>query len=138
MNIWLELLFVLVRGALLSLGTLMVQHGWISEQTAMHFSGPAAIWLTAGVFVIATTLGHSAWSKVKATAAARIALMFPAGSPAALVIEAMKDVTKKSLWALARDLTKDDTDEDRQKLEKATEAVKGVLLEHGFSDSAKP
>lgn len=128
MNVWAELLFVLIRAALISLGTLMAHHGWISEQTAAHFGGPAAVWLSAGLFVIAAAIGQSAWSKIRTAAAARLALLFPAGTPAACVVSAMREVTRSALWALASGVT----DKDREQLRNASAAVKRVLARHGF------
>jgi hypothetical protein len=131
MNVWAELVFVLVRATLISLGTLMAQHGWISETTAAHFSGPAAVWLSAGLFVIAAAIGQSAWSKIRTAAAARIALMFPAGTPAACVVSAMREVTRGALWSLASGVT----EEDRQHLRDAAAAVRRVLLRHGYAQA---
>lgn len=132
MNLYAELLFVLIRATLISLGTLMAQHGWISEQTAAHFSGPAAVWLTAGLFVIAAAVGQSAWSKIRTAAAARLALLFPSGTPAALVVSALRDVTRSALWALASGVT----EKDREQLRSACETVERVLVRHGYEDKA--
>ena len=127
MNLWIELLFVLIRATLISLGTLMAHHGWISEQTAAHFGGPAAIWLTAGLFVIAAAVGQSAWSKIRTAAAARLALLFPAGTPAAYVVSALREITRSALWALASGVA----EKDREELKNACDAVKRVLVRHG-------
>jgi len=128
MNVWAELLFVLVRATLISLGTLMAHHGWISESAAAHFGGPAAIWVTAGLAVIAAAVGQSAWSKIRTAAAARIALMFPAGTPAACVVSAMREITRGALWSLASGIT----EKDRQQLRDASAAVRRVLVRHGY------
>ena len=133
MNLWLELLFVLVRAALISLGTLMVQRGWIAEETAQQFADPAAAWLAAGLFVIGVALGQSAWSKIKTAAAARLALMFPAGSPWHFVASAMREITKAALWRLARG-TRGRRAEDNEHLYDAATAVRHVLVEHGYRD----
>ncbi|MCU1347673.1 MAG: hypothetical protein JWO56_703 [Acidobacteria bacterium] len=133
MNLWAELLFVLVRAVLISLGTLMAHHGWISETTATHVSGPAAAWLSAGLFVIAAAVGQSAWSKIRTAAAARLALMFPAGTPAACVIAAMREVTRSALWSLASGVT----DAERKQLRDAADAVRRVLVRHGYEPPAE-
>ena len=130
MNLWLELLFVAVRAGLVSLGTLMVHRGWIAEETATQFTEPAAAWIATGLFVIGVAIGQSAWSKVKTAAAARLALMFPAGSPWLFVMSAMREVTTNVLWKLARGKRGPDNDH----LYDATKAVRHVLVEHGYRD----
>jgi hypothetical protein len=128
-NIWVEFVFVLVRAGLVALGTLLVQHGWISQTTADNLTGPAAVWITAGAFVIFAALGQSVWSKIKAAAAARLALMFPAGSSSEEVRTAMTQLTRRSLWFLAKHLASKATDADRRELESAFNAVRKVVVD---------
>ena len=133
MNLWLELLFVIVRAVLVSLGTLMVHRGWIAEETAQQFAEPAAAWIAAGLFVIGVALGQSVWSKVRTAAAARLALMFPAGSPWHFVLSAMREITRSALWRIARGARGRRT-EDNEHLYDAATAVRHVLVEHGYHD----
>lgn len=134
MNIWIEFIFVIVRAGLVSLGTLMVQHGWISEQTAAHFSGPAAIWISAGLFIVGLSVGHSAWNKIKAAAIARIALMFPSSSPPAFVVAALQNFTKSALWYFATTFSATTSPEDKAKLQSAVQAIKKVLADNGLGE----
>lgn len=133
MNLWLELLFVAVRAALVSLGTLMVHRGWIAEDMAKQLTEPAAAWIATGLFVIGVAVGQSAWSKVKIAAAAKIALMFPAGSPWHFVGSAMGEITRTALWRLARG-ARGRRAEENEHLHDAATAVRHVLVEHGYRD----
>lgn len=115
----------------------MVNRGWIDQATADTYVGPASIWITAGLFLISITLGHSVWSKVKTAAAARLALMFPSNSPAWFVLSALRQVTVKSWWYFAKELARQTSEADRKKLDEAIAAVKKTLEDHGFGEPPK-
>jgi hypothetical protein len=111
-NIYVELAFVIIRAGLIALGTLFVQHGWISQEAANHLTGPAAVWITAGASVLFLAIGQSIWSKIVKFAYAKVALLMPSGTEGVLVRLALKQLSKAAKWGLARELHKrvDDSD----------------------------
>jgi hypothetical protein len=137
-NIYVEFFFVLVRAGLIALGTLFVQHGWITQPTADHFTGPAAVWITAGVSVLFFAIGQSAWSKVKAFALAKLSLLMPAGTEGVLARVALRQLSKAAQWGLARELNKRVDETDTSKIDAAMKTVKSVLEENGFTESKVP
>ena len=118
MNIWTEIVFALIRCASIITGTFLVIRGPVF----------------AGAVLIAAALLHSVWSKIYVAAAARLALMFPSGSPAWFVISAMKQVTVSSWWFFAKDLARQTSDGERHRHEQAIEAVRTTLAAHGFGE----
>lgn len=131
MNIWLRLVFVAVRAGLIAFGTLMVQRGWIDQATADTYTGDAAIWISSGLFVIVSVVGASAWEKIKHAAMTRLALMFPSGTSAGTIVATIPLLAKRSLWILAKGLTKDLSDVEARRLTEAQQAVIEVLSRNG-------
>lgn len=104
MNVYAEILFVIIRAILVTGGTFAVRHGWIAQATAAHFSTPAAVWLAAGLVVIFGALASAALAEARKSATAWLALRFPAGTPAGHVVAALEQLAGRSFWTLAKRL----------------------------------
>lgn len=117
-----SLLIVLIRAALIALGTLLVQHGYVTEATAQHVSSDAAIWIAAGVSVLLATSAHSLVEKVKAKALQQLALILPEGTSRGMLLSIASLLTRRSLVLLARGKV---SDEDLRKLADAKTKIGG-------------
>lgn len=106
MNIYLEIAYAIARAAIIAIGSYAVHRGWISAEHAQTLTGPAALWLAAGLLATIATVWRSIRNKIGAAATMKIARDAAPGTDAAVIDQAAKDVktSVKDAWALAKDL----------------------------------
>jgi hypothetical protein len=97
-----ETVLILVRAALLAIGTLAVQRGWISASQAHAVTGPAAGWIAAGIVTVAPTLAGSWWGRQRAAAIALLRHLLPPGVPLAAAEAVLRQLGWRVVVQLAR------------------------------------